>query len=40
MGAIRRLRFDCGVPPGIVMNDGIGSGQIERGAARLETDEE
>src|SRR6516165_5409284 len=33
VGAVGRLVLDRRVPPGIIMNDGVGGGQIEAGAA-------
>ena len=39
MGAIRRLRFDRRIPPGIVMNHRVGRGEVEARAAGLQADE-
>ena len=38
MGTIGGLRFDGGVPPRVVVNDGIGFGEIKSDAAGLEAD--
>ncbi len=40
MGAVGRLVFDGGVPPGVEVDDGIGAGEVEAGAAGLERDQE
>src|SRR6266446_10074589 len=40
VGAIGRLVLDRRVPPGIVMDHGIGGRQIEAGAASFEADQE
>ena len=40
VGAIGRLIFHGGVPPGIHVNDIIGSSEVESGPARFEADEE
>ena len=40
VGAIGRLRLRGGVPPGIVVDDGVGAGEVETGAAGLQADQE
>lgn len=40
IGTVGRLRFGGGVPPGIVVDDGIGGSEIESGAAGFEGNEE
>src|ERR1700730_15642639 len=40
VGAVGRLVLDGRVPPRVVMDDRVGGGQIEAGAASLETDQE
>ncbi len=40
VGAVGGLVFGGGVPPGVVVDDGVGGGEIEPGAAGLERDEE
>jgi hypothetical protein len=40
VGAVDGLRFDGGVPPGIVKNDVAGGGEIEAGAGGAEAEEE
>src|SRR5215472_1056038 len=39
VGAVGRLVLDRRVPPGVVVDDRIGRGQIEPGAAGLEADQ-
>ena len=39
MRAVGRLVFDCRVPPRIIVDHGIGSGEGEAGTARFEADE-
>ncbi len=40
VGAVGGLVFGGGVPPGVEMDDVVGPGQVEAGAARFEGDEE
>ena len=40
IGAVGGLGFGGGVPPGVVVDDGVGGGEVESGAAGLEGDEE
>jgi hypothetical protein len=40
VGAVGRLVFDRRVPPGILMDDRVGGGQIEAGTAGFEADHE
>jgi len=40
VGAVGGLVFGGGVPPGVVVDDGVGSGEVEAGAAGFEGDEE
>jgi hypothetical protein len=40
MGAVGGLVLDGRVPPGIVVDDGVGGGEVEAGAAGFEADEE
>jgi hypothetical protein len=35
MGAVARLGFGGGIPPGIVMDHGVGGGEVDAGAPRL-----
>src|SRR5208283_3706100 len=39
VGAVGRLVFSSRVPPRVVMDDGVGGGQIETAAAGLEADQ-
>ena len=40
VGAVRGLGLGGGVPPRVVVDDGVGGGQVEAGAAGFEGDEE
>ena len=40
VGAVGSLGFDSGVPPGVEVENGIGSGEVEADAASFEADEE
>ena len=40
VGAVGGLGLGGGVPPGVVVDDGVGGGEVEPGAAGLEGDEE
>ena len=40
VGAVGGLGFGGGIPPGVVVDDGVGGGEVEAGAAGLEGDEE
>src|SRR5204863_3237474 len=40
MGAISGLCLDCGIPPWIEMNDGVGGGEIQADAAGFQADQE
>ena len=40
MRAVGRLVLDRRVPPRVVVDDGVGRGQVEPGAAGLEADQE
>ena len=40
VGAVGGLGFGGGVPPGVVVDDGVGGGEVEAGAAGFEGDEE
>ena len=40
VGAVGGLGLGGRVPPGVVVDDGVGAGQVEAGAARLEADQE
>jgi hypothetical protein len=39
VGAVRGLVFNGGIPPRVIMNDGVGIGEGEASAACLERDE-
>ena len=39
VGAVCCLCFGGGIPPGIIVNDGVGGGKVEPGATGLEGDE-
>ena len=40
VGAVGRLCFGGGVPPRVVVNDGVGGSEVQSGATRFEGDEE
>ena len=40
VGTVRGLSFGGGIPPGVVVDDGVGGGEVESGAAGFEGDEE
>ena len=40
VGAVGCLGFCGGVPPGVVVDDAVGGGEVEAGAAGFEGDEE
>ena len=40
VGAVGSLRFNGRIPPRIIMDDGIGGGEVEAGASGFEADQE
>ena len=40
MGAVGGLIFDCRVPPRVVVDDGVGGGEVEADATGFEADQE
>lgn len=40
MGTVGRLGFCSRIPPGVEVDDGVGGGEVEAGAAGFEGDEE
>src|SRR6185436_16107230 len=40
VSAVGGLSLGGGVPPGVVVDHGVGAGEVEAGTARLEADEE
>src|SRR5690606_13582568 len=39
-GAVCGLLFGCGVPPGVVVDNAVGCGEVEAGATGFQADEE